>query len=54
MAALCCEVWQKRKRSSFRPVVKAYLEDMVLGYADEEERRGKEMYKATPQRKRSR
>lgn len=29
VAALCSEVWQKRKRSSFRPLVKAYLVDMA-------------------------
>lgn len=25
VAALCSDVWQKRKRSSFKPLVKAYL-----------------------------
>jgi hypothetical protein len=29
VAALCSEVWQKRKRSSFRPLVKTYFPDMV-------------------------
>lgn len=29
VAALASEVWQKRKRSSFRPWVKTYLPDMV-------------------------
>ena len=29
VAALSWEVWQKRKRSSFRPLVKAYLDDIV-------------------------
>ena len=40
VAALCSEVWQKRKRSSFRLLVKTYLPDMVRGSdkeRDEEE-----------------
>lgn len=31
VAALCSEVWQKRKRSSFRPLVKTYLPDIATG-----------------------
>lgn len=32
VAALCSEDWQKRKRSSFRPLVKTYLPDMADWY----------------------
>lgn len=30
VAALCSEVWQKRKRTSFRDFLKAYLLDMMM------------------------
>ena len=30
VAALCSEDWQKRKRSSFRPLEKTYLPDIVI------------------------
>lgn len=30
VAALCSELWQKRNRTSFNPLVKAYLPDMVI------------------------
>ena len=31
VAALCSDVWQKRKRSSFKPLVKAYLVKAIVG-----------------------
>jgi hypothetical protein len=34
VAALASEVWQKRKRSSFRPWVKTYLPDMMCSLTD--------------------
>lgn len=37
MAALASEVWQNRKRSSFRPWVKTYLPDMM--WSDRYERK---------------
>lgn len=50
VGALCCEVWQKRKRSSFRPLVKTYLEDMVSGNSEGEDKREE---RATPPSKRT-
>lgn len=34
-AALCSEVWQKRKRTSLRDLVKAYLADIVAVWCSE-------------------